>query len=205
MPFDALDRRQRASASRASPGMGFVFARKRGARALRRQLALAVAGPARPVASTWRRRRSGASRRRRTSSSRSPRRSSQFVDEGGQPARLARYTAQLRDAGRRHGGARLPPFLDPRSRRRSSSRSTRRPIRATQFKAFYDARARQRLHPLSGQADAGRDVSRRLHRRDRPARDAPGGQRGRRRAAGAGHRERRAGRKTSAERSESRR
>ena len=27
----------------------------------------------------------------------------QFVEEGGQPARLARYTAQLRDADRRHG------------------------------------------------------------------------------------------------------
>ena len=37
------------------------------------------------------------------------------------------------------------------------------------------------LYP--GQADAGRDLPRRLHRRDRPQRDAAGGRRGRRRAA----------------------
>ena len=36
----------------------------------------------------------------------------QFVEEGGQPARLARYTRQLRGAGRRHEGARLRAVPD---------------------------------------------------------------------------------------------
>ena len=84
--------------------------------------------------------------------------------------------AQLRDADRRHGGARLRAVPRPaRSRRRSSSPSTRRPIRATTFKAFYEGVRDKRLHPLSGQAHAGRDVPRRLHRRDRSRRDAAGG------------------------------
>ena len=37
----------------------------------------------------------------------------QFEEEGGQPARLARYTAQLRGAGRRHEGARLRALPRP--------------------------------------------------------------------------------------------
>ena len=64
----------------------------------------------------------------------------QFVEEGGQPARLARYTRQLRRAGRRHEGARLRAVPRPggagadhrhlpragRSGATSSRRSTRR-------------------------------------------------------------------------------
>ena len=54
----------------------------------------------------------------------------QFVAEGGQPARLARYTQQLRSADRRHGEPGLPPIsASPRCRRRSSSRSMRRQTR----------------------------------------------------------------------------
>ena len=78
--------------------------------------------------------------------------------------------AQLRDAGAtawRELGFR--PFLDPR---------IQAPIIVTfhapadpryTFQRVLRPRARQGLHPVSGQADAGRDVSRRLHRRDRTA------------------------------------
>ena len=37
----------------------------------------------------------------------------QFVEEGGQPARLARYQRQLPHADRRHGALGLKPFLKP--------------------------------------------------------------------------------------------
>ena len=117
--------------------MGFVFVRKGRARAVRRQLDVAGARPRTTSGRTWRRRRNGASRRRRTSSSRSTRRSTSIVAEGGQPARLARYHAQLRrrwsTAWRELG---LPRRSSTRrSRRRSSSRSTRPPIRATRSRS----------------------------------------------------------------------
>ena len=127
--------------------------------------------------STWRRPASGASRRRPTWSRRSPRRSRQFVEEGGQPARLARYADNCRDAGRRHGArsasSRSCEPDDPGADHRHLPRAGR--SGATTSRRFYDAVQGARLHPLPGQADAGRDLPRRLHRRDRAQRDAAGG------------------------------
>ena len=68
----------------------------------------------------------------------------QFVAEGGQPARLARYTRQLRTLRRRHARARASAP--------SSTRAIQAPIIVTfhapadpryDFKAFYAARARR--------------------------------------------------------------
>ena len=98
-------------------------------------------------------------------------------------SRATRRTARRWSPGMAELGFRAVPRA-ARSRRRSSSPSMRRPIRRTRFKALLRARPRQGLHPLSGQAHAGRDVPRRLHRRDRSRRDAARGQR-RARHAGA--------------------
>ena len=126
----------------------------------------------------------------------------QFVEEGGQPARCARYARELRGAGRRHEGARLRAFpraRDPGADHRHVPRAGRPGVR---LQALLRRRQGARLHPLSGQADAGRDVSRRLHRRDRPGRDEGSGRGRRRRDEGARHRTRHAGaRSVSLERS----
>ena len=91
----------------------------------------------------------------------------QFEAEGGLPARGWRATRELRDADRRAWralGFRTVPAAPMQA-----------PIIVT-FHApadpTYDFKtstqdARARLHPLSRQADAGRDLPRRLHRRDR--------------------------------------
>jgi aspartate aminotransferase-like enzyme len=97
----------------------------------------------------------------------------QFEEEGGQPARLARYTANCRTLV--DGMARLgfKPFLDP---------AIQAPIIVT-FHAPGDARydfkrstTRQgaRLPPLPRQAHPGGDLPRRLHRCHRPERDGAG-------------------------------
>ncbi len=73
----------------------------------------------------------------------------QFKAEGGQPARLARYTRQLRNAGRRHGRARLPPVPEARGAgadHRDLPRAGRPGLRL-QDVLREDARAR--LHPVS--------------------------------------------------------
>ena len=72
------------------------------------------------------------------------RRGARPVRRGGRPAGAARaLRAQLRDAGRRHGGARLPAVPrpgDPGADHRHVPRAGR--SRATTSSAFYDARAR---------------------------------------------------------------
>ena len=113
----------------------------------------------------------------------------QFVEEGGQPARLARYTDNYQTLIDGMAGLGFKPFL--------RARASRRPIIVTfhapgdpryDFKRFYAARAGARLHPVPGQADADRDLPRRLHRRHRPQRDGAGGARGGRTLRGYGHR-----------------
>ena len=105
----------------------------------------------------------------------------QLAAEGGQPARLARYTRNCATLVAGMGELGFRPFLRP---------EIQAPIIVT-FHApddpAYDvqdvlcASTGQGLHPLSGEADAARDVPRRLHRRDRTRRDAP------RRPCGSGH------------------
>jgi 2-aminoethylphosphonate-pyruvate transaminase len=91
----------------------------------------------------------------------------QFVEEGGQPARLARYTDNCRT------------LVDGMARWASSPSSpeVQAPIIVTfhapahpayDFKRFYAGRQGARLHALPRQADAGGDLPRRLHRRHRP-------------------------------------
>jgi 2-aminoethylphosphonate-pyruvate transaminase len=98
----------------------------------------------------------------------------QHVAEGGQPARLARYKKKLRHAARgndRDGIQALPEARDPSA---DHPHVPRAPRSGVQLQGVLRARARQGLHPLSGQAHGGGDVPRRLHRRDRPGRNAPG-------------------------------
>jgi len=91
----------------------------------------------------------------------------QFIAEGGQPARLARYTRNFETLVT---GMAEQAFV--RSRSGHSSADHRHVPRAgrhaLQLSRVLRPRARQGLHPLSGQAHRGRDVSRRLHRSDRP-------------------------------------
>lgn len=105
----------------------------------------------------------------------------QFFDEGGQPARGARYArncATLVDGMRALG---FEPFLDARAGERD-----RHVLRARRSRVCVPGvlrgRARRGLRAVSGQADDGRHVSRRLHRRARRRRDARRGGGDRRRA-----------------------
>ena len=151
------------------PGMGFVFIRKDVARRRRRQLALAGDGPARPARLHGEDRpvalHAADPRRRRA------RRGDAPVRRRGRPAgAAARATPTNCDAlvdGM--AGARLravPDADDPGADHRHLPRAGRP---AYDFKALLRSGQGARLHPLSGQADAGRDVPRRLHRRDRAA------------------------------------
>ena len=92
----------------------------------------------------------------------------QFVEEGGQPARLraTRDNCQTLIDGMDALGFR--PFLQP---------AIQAPIIVTfhapadpryDFKRVLRRGQGARLHPLPGQAHAARDLPRRLHRRDRP-------------------------------------
>lgn len=105
----------------------------------------------------------------------------QFFDEGGQPARGA-LRAELRDARRRHARARLRAV----SRRARAGERDRHVLRARRSRVCVPGvlrgRARRGLRAVSGQADDGRHVSRRLHRRARRRRDARRGGGDRRRA-----------------------
>ena len=95
----------------------------------------------------------------------------QFEEEGGQPARLARYTANyeaLVDGMKALG---FEPFLDP---------AIQAPIIVTfhapadpklRFRPFYDAVKTHGFILYPGKLTAARDLPRRLHRRDRPERD----------------------------------
>ena len=111
----------------------------------------------------------------------------QLVAEGGQPARLARYTRNCETlvAGMAELGFRVvPEARDPGADHRHVPRAVRSRV---SVQAFLRQRARQGLHPVSRQAHRGRDVSRRLHRRHRARRNAPRGQRGARYPRGDGN------------------
>ena len=112
-PFDALVAAS-GKCVEGPPGMGFVFARQRRARAVRRQLARRSRSTCTTSGRTWRRRRSGASRRRRTSSSRSTRRSTSSSPKAGsrRGSRATRATARRWSTGMAELG--FAPFLDPR-------------------------------------------------------------------------------------------
>ena len=126
---------------------------------------------------TWRRRRSGATRRRRTSSCAFDAALDQFIAEGGQPARLARYTRNCQTLVDGMAELGFVPFLDPADPGADHRHLPRAGGPELRLQGVLRARARQGIHPLSGQAHRGRDLSRRLHRRHRCRRDAPCGQR----------------------------
>ena len=132
--------------------------------------------------STWRRRRNGATRRRRTSSSRSRRRSKRSSPKAGSRRGSPATRATTRRWSRGMAELGFRPFLDPRDPGADHRHVPRAGRSALQLPRVLRQRARQGLHPVSGQAHAGRDVSRRLHRRDRPRRNAARGQRGARHA-----------------------
>ena len=103
----------------------------------------------------------------------------QFKTEGGQAARLARYRRQLRDAGVRHGNARVPPLPATGS---AGADHCHLPCAGGPGVRLQDVLRRgscARLHPLPRQADAGRNVSSGVHRSDRRQRDAQRCHRGR--------------------------
>ena len=138
MPFDALVAAS-GKCIEGPPGMGFVFVRKRAARAAapatRTSLAL-------DLHDQW------AYMEKTTQWRFTPPTHvvvaldaalDQYVAEGGQPARLARYTRNCEALVDGMARARLPAVPRPaRSRRRSSSPSTRRPMRATRSRTFYE-------------------------------------------------------------------
>ncbi|KGW45771.1 2-aminoethylphosphonate--pyruvate transaminase [Burkholderia pseudomallei MSHR684] len=96
----------------------------------------------------------------------------QFFDEGGQPARGARYArncATLVDGMRALG---FEPFLDARAQASVIVTFYAPADPAYAFPGVLRGRARRGLRAVSGQADDGRHVSRRLHRRARRRRDA---------------------------------
>ena len=114
----------------------------------------------------------------------------QFVEEGGQPARGARYAANcaaLVDGMKALG---FVPFLKPEIQAPIIVTFHAPADPAYDFKRFYDAVKARGFILYPGQAHRGRDVSRRLHRRDRAGGDEGSGRRGRRRDEGARHRER---------------
>ena len=192
--FAALaDRRPRARVRRAGRGQRQV-PRRRARDGLRlhqegrdrrrcRQLAFAGDGPARPARLHGEDRPVALHAADARGRGPAPRRCASSRRRAASRPRLARYTAQLRGAGRRHEGARLRAFPRPggpgadhrhlpcagRSGATTSSRSTT-PSRRT---------ASSSIRASSPQR---RDLSRRLHRRDRPGRDEGSGRRCRRRA-----------------------
>ena len=115
----------------------------------------------------------------------------QFVEEGGQPARLARYTDNCRTLIDGMGALGFKPFLKARDAGADHRHLPRAGRSEVRLQGVLPGGQAPRLHPLPGQADAGRDLPRRLHRRDRPQRDAAGGPCGRRHAARDGHARRR--------------
>ncbi len=138
MPFDALIAAS-GKCVEGPPGMGFVIARKIGARTLRRQQHVAVARPARSVAVHGEDDAVALHAADARRSSRSPPRSKQFAAEGGQPARLARYARNYETLVRGMAELGFRPFLDPR---------IQAPIIVTfhapadpryNFRAFYDS------------------------------------------------------------------
>ena len=138
MPFDALVAAS-GKCVEGPPGMGFVFVRRARARAVRRATRRRWRSTCTTSGRTWRRRRSGATRRRRTSSSRFDAALDQFVAEGGQPARLARYARNCETLVDGHGASWASG--------RSSSRAIQAPIIVTfhapadphyTFKEFYE-------------------------------------------------------------------
>ena len=100
----------------------------------------------------------------------------QYEEEGGQPARLARYVANCKppsSSGLAASSASCP-FLEP---------AIQAPIIVTvhapadpayAFKPFYDAVKARGFVLYPGKLTEARDLSSRLHRRDRPERDEAG-------------------------------
>ena len=117
----------------------------------------------------------------------------QFVEEGGQPARLARYSDNCKtliDGMQALGLQAVSPARDPGADHRHLPRAGAQGLRV---QALLRSGQAARLHPLPGQADADRDLPRRLHRRDRAQRDEPGRGRCGRHAARDGHPQRHSG------------
>ena len=137
-PFDAL-----MASSEQMPGRGARHGlrdrpprRARGRAKATRTASASISSPSGAASS---RTTSGASRRRPMSSPPSTRRSTSMRPKGGVAGRGARYARNCSHPGRRHGGAGLRDCCcRPRCRRRSSSPSACRPIRAFVFDAFYD-------------------------------------------------------------------
>ena len=95
-------------------------------------------------------------------------------------SRATRRTARRSSPGMSELGFRT--FLEARDSGADHRDLPRAGRPALHVQGVLRARPRQGLHPLSGQAHAARDLPRRLHRRDRSRRNAPGSQRGARRA-----------------------
>ena len=92
----------------------------------------------------------------------------QFVEEGCQPARLAALHRQLPHTGRRHGETRLQALSEARGAGANHRHLPRAGAPELRLQALLRRRQAARLHPLPRQADRGRDLPRRLHRRHRP-------------------------------------
>jgi 2-aminoethylphosphonate-pyruvate transaminase len=92
----------------------------------------------------------------------------QFVEEGGQPARLARYTDNCRTLVDGMAALGFRPFLRPRGAGAHHRHLPRAGAPGLRLQALLRRRQGARLHALPGQADAGGDLPRRLHRRHRP-------------------------------------
>ena len=112
----------------------------------------------------------------------------QFVEEGGQPARLARYTDNCRTLIDGMAGAGPQALPEARAAGADHRHLPRAGAPGLRLQALLRRRQAARLHPLPGQADRGGDLPRRLHRRHRPQRDAAGRERGGRDAARDGDR-----------------
>ena len=95
----------------------------------------------------------------------------QFIEEGGQPARLARYRDNCRTLVEGMAALGFKPFLRPEVQAPIIVTFHAPAHAAYDFKRFYAADQGARLHPLPRQADAGGNVPRRLHRGDRAQRE----------------------------------
>ena len=167
-------RRLAASASKARPAWASCSSRKAVLERLRRQLARRWRWTCTTSGSTWRRPTQWrftppthvvAALARGARRSSSPKAASRRALRALRATTARRWSTGMAALG-------FEPFLEPRDPGADHRHlpCAGRPG-ATTSRRFYDACARSRLHPLSGQADAGRDVPRRLHRRDRRGRE----------------------------------
>ncbi len=91
----------------------------------------------------------------------------QFVEEGGQSARLARYADNCKTLLDGMAALHFKPFPSQRSSGADHRHVPRPRAPRLRVQALLRGGEGARLHPLPGQVDASGDVSRRLHRRDR--------------------------------------